>query len=97
MYTIFKDKMEHRRQALSDITLESRHLYDACKDKWTKKRQAIKKMPLLRHDRQRLQDEIKRRERAELDQLRAVTVQKRNAIRAEIPYTTWNKCLLHRW
>ena len=96
LYAIFKDEMEHRRQALSDVNLESRRLYDACKDKWTKKRQAIKKMPLLRHDRQRLQDEIKRRERAELDQLRTATVQKRNVIRTEIPYTTWNKCLQHK-
>lgn len=96
LYASFKEDIERRRQTLAEINAESRHLYNECKGKWAKKRLAIQKTPLLRHDRERLQQEIKTRERTELDQLRADTAKKRETIRAEVPYTSWNKCLQHK-
>lgn len=96
LYAAFKDEMEHRRKAIAEINDEGRRLYDDCKKKWAEKRRAIRKIPLLRHDRERLREEIRRREIAELDQLRAENARKRNAVRETIPYTSWNQCLQHK-
>jgi len=96
LYVSFKEEMEQRRVALARVNQEGRRLYDECKSKWAEKRQAIRKIPLLRRDRERLREEIRRRELAELDQLRAETSRKRDAVRAAIPYTSWSKCLQHK-
>lgn len=64
--------------------------------KLDEKREQFKRLPLMKKDRDRLFQELKNREQKALDKIRAETTQKRNSVRALIPYTSWNKCLQHK-
>ena len=96
LYALFQADMGRRKDTLSRINSDSSHLYADCCDRWDKRRQAVEQLPMLKHDRQRIRLEIKQREQAELDKLRSDISARRNAVRAELPYTTWTKYLQHK-
>ena len=96
LYSIFKEEMEWRKTVLKEINEESRGKYDANKRKWDEKREHFRRVPMMKRDRDRLFLELKKKEQEDLDIIRAETNQKRNTVRALIPYTTWNKCLQHK-
>lgn len=96
LYSIFQEELAWRKTVLQEITDESRASYGANKKKWGEKRERLKRVPMMKKDRDRLFLELKSREQKELEIIRAETSQKRNAVRALIPYTTWNKCLQHK-
>jgi hypothetical protein len=95
LYALFQAEMSRRRETLRQISDDSSRLYTDCRSRWDKKRRAVERIPLLRHDRRRIRLELKKREQAELDTLRADTSARRKAIREEIPYATWAKYLQH--
>lgn len=96
LYALFQSEMTSRKETLRQINDDSSHLYTDCRKRWDKKRRAVERIPMLKLDRQRIRMELKKREQAELDKLRAEIVAKRKAIREKIPYTTWAKCLQHQ-
>ena len=96
LYATFQAEMAHRKEALSRINEDGAKLYVDCRRRWEDKRRATEKIPMLKHNRQRIRMELKKREQAELDKLRAETAAQRLAVRTEIPYTSWNKCLQHK-
>ena len=96
LYTQFQSEMADRKRRLEEIRLENRTRYDAIKEKWDKKRQEIKKIPMLRHDRQRIMERLREKERNEFDTLYFAISEKRTAVRTDIPYTSWTKCLRYK-
>ncbi|UQZ88882.1 hypothetical protein C4J81_06600 [Deltaproteobacteria bacterium Smac51] len=95
LYAHFQTEMARRKEILSQINHESSSRYADCHSRWDKRRQTVEKMPMLKHDRQRIRLEIKRRKQAELEKLRSDISSRRTAVRTEIPYTTWVKYLQH--
>jgi len=95
LYSLFQSKMTRRRETLRQINDDGSRLYADCRIRWDKKRRAVEKIPMLKHDRRRIRLELKKRERDELAAIRAEVATRRTAIREEIPYTTWAKCLQH--
>lgn len=96
LYELFQDEMKRRKEALESINKASGISYAEIKEKWANKRQAIKALPMLRHDRQRVLLKLKEREKADLQRMRTATAEKRNQVRVEFPYTSWTKCLQHK-
>ena len=96
LYALFQADMARRKDTLGLINSESSSLYAACRDRWDKRRQTVEKLPMLKHDRQRIRLDIKQREQAELDKLRSDISARRSAVRTELPYTTWSKYLQHK-
>ena len=96
LYALFQDQMIKRKSTLEKIRQESRVSYDASDTKWRQKSEALKRIPMLRHDRQRFIGELKRKERDERAHLRLAAAEKRKAVQAEFPYTTWLKFLQHQ-
>ncbi len=96
LYAMFQDEMKRRQEALDEIKGESARRYADIKERWKLKRQEIKRLPMMKIDRQRLELSIKKREQDELGQMRAQMADARNKVRADIPYTSWGKCLQHK-
>lgn len=96
LYNIFLEEMRQRKEALEAINQLSNDRYGHIKEQWRNKRETLTSIPMLRHDRQKLMLRLKQREQGELLKMRAEMADKRNKIRAEIPYTSWTKCLQHK-
>lgn len=95
-YTHFQTEMAERKRRLEEIRLESQIRCDAIKNKWNKKRQEIKNIPMLRHDRQRVIDRLRQNERLDYEHIRLGTGEKRAAVRVEFPYSSWSQYLQHK-
>jgi hypothetical protein len=96
LYAIFQEELLWHRKVLDEINQEGRALYDAHKQKWAAKREHFKRLPMMKRDRDSLYLELKKRERKDLEKIRAETAKRRNSVRALMPYTTWSKCLQHK-
>jgi len=96
LYALFQADMVRRKETLSLINRESSSFYADCHSRWDKRRQAVETLPMLKHDRQRIRSKMKKREQAELEKLRSDISSRRNAVRTELPYTTWVKYLQHK-
>ena len=90
LYSIFQGKMAERKTRLEEISQESREAYEAARTKWRGKSEAVRRTPMMRVDRRRLLDELRKKERAELARLRAEATTKRQAVQAEMPYSSWS-------
>jgi len=96
LYAVFQEEMTWRKTILKEINDEGRAEYEANKFKWEEQRGKFKKVPMMKKERDRLYLELKEREQAGLEKIRAETSRKRDTVRALIPYTTWNQCLQHK-
>jgi hypothetical protein len=95
LYQSFLEEIAARRSALGEINQEGARLYEANRSKWAQKRLEIRRLPMLNHDRRRVRLAMKKRERDELAAVRAEVAAKRNAVREERPYSSWNAYLQH--
>ena len=96
LYEQFKAAMAERQEALAEIGKQDTRLYTIYRQEWNKKREAIKRMPMLRSDRQMVMKELRAREKAERDALRKTMNQKREAVRIQYPFNSWSKFLQHQ-
>ncbi|MDL2226812.1 relaxase/mobilization nuclease domain-containing protein [Deltaproteobacteria bacterium OttesenSCG-928-M10] len=96
LYGLFQQEMAERKRRLDEISQENRTRYDAIKGRGSKKREEIKRIPMLRHDRQRVMERLREKERKEFNLLRSDISERRAAIREEFPYTSWAKYLRHK-
>ena len=95
LYEQFKAAMAEQQAALAEIAKQNARLYAIYRQTWDKKREAIKRMPMLRSDRQMVMKELRAREKAERDALRKTMNQKREAVRIQYPFNSWSKFLQH--
>ncbi len=96
LYEQFEAAMAERQAALTDIGKQGTRLYTIYRQEWNKKREAIKRMPMFRSDRQMVMKELRTREKSEYDALRKTMNQKREAVRIQYPFTSWSKFLQHQ-
>lgn len=96
LYAAFQQEMAERKSRLETIRRENEVKYRSIKDKWKQKREVIKLIPMLRSDRRRVMEQVKKNERTDFDQLRQDMAKKREELRQDIPYTSWAKCLQHK-
>ena len=96
LYQQYQAANAKRQAALSDINQQNDRLYGILKQGWDKKRVVIKKMPMLRKDRQNVMAELNAKESAELAALRKQMQQKRLDIRTQYPFNSWSKFLRHQ-
>ncbi len=88
--------MAERQAALAEVGKQDTRLYAIYRQTWDKKREAIKRMPMLRSDRQMVMKEFHAKEKAERDALRKTMNQKREAVRLQYPFNSWSKFLQHQ-
>jgi hypothetical protein len=81
---------------LEEIEKNSRRCYADWRAEWQRKKLEIKRLPMLRQDRQNLWREIIQREREELAALRAKTADERKAARVALPTVSWRDFLKSR-
>ena len=96
LYRQFQEGMARRRAALENIAQESRCRYENWREGWRRKRLEIRRLPMLKRDRQGLRLELNQRADMELARLRALTLAERKAVREEYPFTTWKRFLTHQ-
>lgn len=95
LYQNFLSEIAVRRSSLEAINQDGARLHETHQAKWTQKRRDFERLPMLKHDRQRTRLLLKQQEQGELATLRTKVAARRNAVRAERPYTTWNSYLQH--
>ncbi len=83
LYEQFKAAMAERQATLAEIAKQDARPYAIYRQTWDKKREAIKRMPMLRADRQRVMKEFHAREKSERDALCKTMNQKREAVRIQ--------------
>jgi hypothetical protein len=88
--------MTRRRVTLEKIEQESRDRFEDWRTKWRQKRLEIRRLPMLKKDRQSLRLELRQRELEELAGLRAKSAAGRKAVRSEYPITNWKKYLAYQ-
>jgi hypothetical protein len=93
LYRRFQEQRDARKAALDGIEQKNRLRYADWRARWRSKRLAIKRLPMLKRDRQSLGMEISKREREELASLRAEAAAERKAARIAHPATAWREFL----
>ena len=88
--------MTERKAALAAIKETEVRLFAAQRQKRAAKMKLIGRFALTKADKTRLLQKLKNREREELAAARLELAERRKAILAAWPYTTWNKCLQHK-
>ena len=96
LYALFQSEMTRRRETLKQINDDGSRLYVDCRTRWDKKRRAVEKIPMLKHDQRQIRLELKKREQDELTAIRGKVAASRTAIRTEIPYANWSAYLRHQ-
>ena len=96
LFKMFQQEMETRKAALAAAKEEETQGFAASRQKWATKMKLIGRFAMTRADRDRLIYRLKTRQREEVAEIRAALAERRKAIRAAVPYTTWNKCLQHK-
>lgn len=96
LYVNFQQELGERQRLLQEIRREEMLLRGTIKEKWARKREAIRLIPMFRHDRQRVMEQIKQNELAEYEILRSHMTDKKTAVRTDRPYTSWSKYLQHQ-
>ena len=96
LYRRFQEERTARKAALGEIEKAGRRRYVDWREQWQRKKLEIKRLPMLRQDRQNLWREITQREREELAALRAVTADERKAVREARPGVSWRAFLKSR-
>jgi hypothetical protein len=96
LYRRFQEERAARKTALEEIGKTGRRRYVDWREQWQRKKLEIKRLPMLRHDRQNLWQKITQREREELAALRAKTTDERKAARVALPAVSWRAFLNSR-
>jgi hypothetical protein len=93
LYHHFQEQKASRKAALEGIEQVNRRRYVDWRARWRDKRLAIKRLPMLKRDRQSLWRELKQREREELAALRSEAAAERKTARTAHPATSWREFL----
>lgn len=93
LFRRFQEEKAALKAALEEIENARRRRYENWRERWRRKKQEIKRLPMLKQDRQRLWREINQREREEFMALRAETATERKVARTAHPTTSWWKFL----
>lgn len=96
LFQTFQEEMKKRHEALAEINESNRLAYEAIKGKWAARCSKFKHMPMMRSHRRLALDELKKRERDELAELKTRTAQERATVREARPYTSWKKYLQYQ-
>ena len=96
LYAEFQEEMARRKTVLDNIKQDTQSRTAKIKDQIAQQKEKIKKMPMLRYDRRRVLEAMRKKERDAIGQIREESKRMQDAIRSEFPYTTWIKCLQHK-
>ena len=96
LFSRFQEEKAARMAALEDIENARRLRYEAWRERWRRKKLEIKRLPMLKRDRQNLWREINQRERDELVALRAVATAERKAVWTLHTAATWREFLINQ-
>jgi hypothetical protein len=96
LYEQFKTAMAERQAALAEIGKQGDRLYAIYRQTWEKKREKIKRMPMLRKHRREVMEKVRAQEKTERAALRKTVNQKREAVRILYPFNSWSKFLQHQ-
>lgn len=96
LYAEFQEELARRKTALSGIRQDSRARISEVREIIARQKEKIKRMPMLRHDRRRVTEKIRKKENDAIKQIRDESSLKHEEVRKELPFTTWVKFLQHR-
>ena len=89
LFQSYQEAARQRKAALAEIEARSRLRFESWREKWKRKSLEIRRLPMLKKDRQRLCQELEVKARRELDELRAETKAIRLAVRKAHQPMTW--------
>jgi hypothetical protein len=96
LYEQFKTAMAERQAALAVTDKQGDRLYAIYRQTWDKKREKIKRMPMLRTHRREVMETERAKEKEERATLRKTMNQKREAVRIQYPFNSWSQFLQHQ-
>jgi hypothetical protein len=96
LWADFQAELSQRWAALKTLDQDNQRLYEKHLADWAGKRQELKRLPLLKPDRQKIGLEFERRKREAIKRLRAEALTRRKEIRTARPFTTWKAYLKYR-
>jgi len=96
LYADFCRSRDERRKEMAKIKEREDRLYKNLRQRWDKKWQEIKRLPMMRSDRQEVRRKFDVKKKAELAGFRAVVKEDKDAVRKRYPFTCWNQFLQHQ-
>jgi Relaxase/Mobilisation nuclease domain. len=96
LYALFRQEITERRSEMARLGEREQCLYQTFRQDWNEKWEGIKKLPMLKHDRQKVRSEFDQKKKAELVDLRAKMKREKGKIRERYPFTCWSQFLQHQ-
>ena len=96
LYALFNKEIAKRRAEMKEVTERERRLYKLLNERWNKKWADIKKIPMMRKDRQAVREKFESQKKAELASFRMEIKKLKYAVRARYPFTCWSQFLQYQ-